>query len=41
MEYKAKCGHTDLLGYFANTYCAKCARDGHKKALGITPKKKK
>jgi hypothetical protein len=31
---KATCGHEDALGYFANTVCGKCAKAGHKKALG-------
>ena len=30
----AKCGHEDMLGYFAGTVCGKCARKGHKKAMG-------
>jgi hypothetical protein len=30
----AKCGHQDLLGYFAGTVCGKCARKNHKKAMG-------
>ena len=30
----ATCGHEDSLGYFANTVCGKCARDGHHKAVG-------
>ena len=30
----AKCGHEDALGYFAGTVCGKCARKGHKKAMG-------
>jgi hypothetical protein len=32
----AKCGHQDLLGYFANTYCRKCADAGHRKVTGST-----
>ncbi len=31
---KAKCGHEDMLGYFAGTVCRDCARKGHKKAMG-------
>lgn len=31
---KAKCGHEDMLGYFAGTVCGKCARKGQKKAMG-------
>jgi len=30
----AKCGHEDPLGYMAGTVCGKCARKGHKKAMG-------
>jgi hypothetical protein len=30
----ATCGHEDVLGYMANTVCKKCARAGHKKAMG-------
>jgi hypothetical protein len=30
----AKCGHEDTFGYFANTYCKKCADNGHKKMTG-------
>lgn len=30
----ATCGHEDALGYFGNTVCKKCARKGHKKAMG-------
>lgn len=38
---KAKCGHQDALGYFANTVCGKCAKANHKKAVGVTAKEKK
>lgn len=31
---KAKCGHEDMLGYFAGTVCGKCARKNQKKAMG-------
>jgi hypothetical protein len=31
---KAKCGHRDMLGYYADTVCKSCARKGHKKAMG-------
>ena len=31
---KAKCGHSDMLGYLANTVCRKCAVKNHKKAMG-------
>lgn len=31
---KAKCGHEDMLGYFAGTVCGKCARKAQKKAMG-------
>jgi len=31
---KAKCGHEDMLGYFANTVCGKCARKNHKQTMG-------
>jgi hypothetical protein len=31
---KAKCGHRDMLGYYADTVCGPCARKGHKKAMG-------
>lgn len=34
IKLKATCGHEDNLGYFANTVCAKCAKAGHKKAVG-------
>lgn len=40
-DYKATCGHVDLLGYFAGTCCGKCARDGHRRALGNTSKPKR
>lgn len=30
----AKCGHSDLLGYFAGTVCMECAKQGHKQATG-------
>jgi hypothetical protein len=30
----AKCGHEDMLGYFAGTVCGKCVRKNHKKAMG-------
>ena len=30
----AKCGHEDMLGYFAGTFCGKCAKKNHKKAMG-------
>jgi len=33
IELKAKCGHEDALGYFANTVCGECAKVGHKKAM--------
>lgn len=29
----ARCGHEDLLGYFANTPCGKCVRKAHRKAV--------
>ena len=31
---KAKCGHTDPMGYFGGTVCMKCAKRNHKKAMG-------
>jgi hypothetical protein len=31
---KAKCGHEDMLGYFAGTVCGNCARKAQKKAMG-------
>jgi hypothetical protein len=34
IELKATCGHEDTLGYFANTVCRQCAKNGHKKAMG-------
>lgn len=30
----AKCGHHDMLGYFAGTVCGECAKQGHKQATG-------
>lgn len=33
---KAKCGHQDMLGYFAGTTCRKCADKGHRKVTGKT-----
>ena len=33
-EKIAKCGHKDLLGYFAGTVCMACAKEGHKQATG-------
>lgn len=35
--YKGKCGHQDMLAYFANTYCKKCADEGYRKATGNRP----
>lgn len=32
--WRAKCGHIDALGYFANTYCKKCADKGHRSVMG-------
>ena len=31
---RAKCGHIDLLGYLAGITCARCAREGHARAIG-------
>lgn len=31
---RAKCGHPDTLGFFAGVVCAKCAKKGHRAALG-------
>ena len=33
---KAKCGHNDLFGYFANTYCKACADKGWRSVVQPT-----
>ena len=33
-QYKASCGHEDMIGYFTNNVCGKCARKAHKKVMG-------
>ena len=33
---KAKCGHNDLFGYFANTYCKACADKGYSSVVQPT-----
>ena len=33
-QARATCGHIDLLGYLAGITCARCAREGHARAIG-------
>jgi hypothetical protein len=32
----AKCGHKDIFGYLADTYCKKCADKGHRMVVRNT-----